>query len=157
MIIRRLLEIFFSVLLHYSSSIIFACMSLILWYVWETISGCFSTILDLSTIFFISLKHSIFTSYRFSYCSKILACSGVVSLSTFLLFLTFSLRLMISFFRLSLSDSASEIFSLIILTLWEVAWDKADEVVSTVIGFSSVFSNRNSSSCISSRVPSFFF
>ena len=86
-----------------------------------------------------------------------LSRSRVVSHSTFLLLLTFALRLIISSFNLLLSDAAWESFSFNTVTLWEVACDKVVEAISTITKSSSVFSNKTSSSWISYKVPSFCF
>ena len=65
--------------------------------------------------------------------------------------------LMISYFKLVISVSACESFLFSIVTLWAVPYDKYSYAIATVIGSSSIFSNKTSSSWISFIVPSFYF
>ena len=108
----------------------------------------------LFAIFWIYVKHSTFTSWSCSFCSRMFSLSGIRLSSTFLLFFISSRKLMISYFSLIFSDTVSKSFSFNTVMLWEIAWVKEAEAVAIVTWSSSIFSNSTSSSYISSKVPS---
>ena len=143
--------------LHLSRSLILTCRDSMFKSIWDTISRWFSRTFNFWTIFWISVKHSTFTSQRSSCYSGIFSLRGSMLFSTFLLLFISSRKLMISSFNLVFSYFACKSFLFNIVTLWAVDWVRDANYVSTVIGSSIIFSKKTSSSWISFIVPSFCF
>ena len=103
------------------------------------------------------MKHSTFTSWNCSCCSRLFYLRGIMLFSTFLLFFISSGKLMISSFSSIFSDVLYKSFSFNIVTLWAVAWVKVVDAMVTFTDSSSILSNKTSFSCTFFIVPLFCF